>query len=146
MKLVIVIILDDRETELTGQVEQPQAAIRLQRNRGWKLMVRSQEDRSDAVRATHPLHLLHIDALLVEAHQNDLRTAVLQNPDRLQISQGLDEHHIARPYEHPSREAYAHLTTARNADIVRGRHEPSLRSEHRRDCFPQKQRATGIAV
>src|SRR5689334_7835330 len=111
MKLVIVIILDHREPELTCEVEHAQAPIRLQRNRRRKLMMRSQEDSAHLVDPAHALNLIDTDALPIQVDSENLRAAFLEGADPSLICKRLHQYNIAWTDQYAGGQIDSHLTS-----------------------------------
>jgi hypothetical protein len=130
MELVVRVILNHREPELAGEIEQAQPAVRLESNCRGKLMVRSEEYRAHFVRPAHPFHLIHADTLLVQVDRDNLSSTVLEHADGRLVGQRLNEHDVARANQHTGSKTHTHLAATRYAHVVRSCHDTALCPEH----------------
>src|SRR3546814_17765865 len=100
MKFMVVIILDDRKTELARQFEEAQAPFGAQRHRCRKLMMRGDEHRPHHLAATGLFDSVDIDAVLVEIDGSDHGAQRAEGGDRGIICQRLDQYRIDGSKQH----------------------------------------------
>ena len=119
MELVIIVVLDDGETELLGQHHEVEPALRTQHDRCRKLMMRRHIDRPHALAPAQGLELVQPHALMVELDGRDLCAGRAERLARRRIAQRFHDGDVARLDQNARGDVNAHLAAAHDADVVR---------------------------
>ena len=116
MKLVIVVVFDDREAFAGRQLQKREPTSHRQRHRGRILMMRRDVHGSDRPPRDHLSERLYVDTVFIDSHRDDLGTRDPEGLPRGPISGMLDRDRITRTSQRPRDKRERHLAAARDED------------------------------
>jgi hypothetical protein len=146
MKLVVVVVFDDRDPLAARQGEKGQAARRLQRHRGRILMMGRDVDGAQFGAARQPLQRSDVHPLAVHGNGDEGRSGGAKRFPRRAVAELLDGDGIAGTEQRPGHQRQRHLAAARHDHVAGPDRQPSGAGEHRGQRRAQRDVPLRIAV
>ena len=146
MKLVVVVVLQDRQPLAARQVQQRDPARRRQHHRRGILVVGRQVEGADAAARAQRLERADVQPVRVDRQRHQPRAGAHDGVPRAPVAELLDGDQIARAQQRARHEIDRHLAAAGDQHVVGAGCQPARRRQHAGDRGAQAREAARVGV